>query len=266
MKARLRLRLLLKWLGLAACLLIVIAFAISTRRAVDWTSSNLDRQVALWLGQASYAWRPDSWRLEDDPYAWSPGWSIAEFAGRPKLGWWVTRSANKAWVSISFPLWMPFLLLAVATTVLWYRDRRLTRESIEKWKARLCPRQPKKMGIRLVAVCSLIHGVAVIPCLMVLSEVAEFFFVPGGTLSFDGTISSSTGSWEAALLFSIVTWVGTCLFLGTPVWGTIWAWLYVRLLNRLFRRMRLHCCSNCGYDLTGNVSGVCSECGKAVPA
>jgi hypothetical protein len=25
-------------------------------------------------------------------------------------------------------------------------------------------------------------------------------------------------------------------------------------------------CSNCGYNLTGNVSGICSECGTAIPA
>lgn len=27
------------------------------------------------------------------------------------------------------------------------------------------------------------------------------------------------------------------------------------------RRLPEHCCSNCGYNLTGNVSGVCPECG-----
>ena len=29
------------------------------------------------------------------------------------------------------------------------------------------------------------------------------------------------------------------------------------------RRMALGLCIACGYDLTGNVSGVCPECGKA---
>jgi multisubunit Na+/H+ antiporter MnhB subunit len=28
------------------------------------------------------------------------------------------------------------------------------------------------------------------------------------------------------------------------------------------RLLRTHCCLNCGYDLTGNVSGVCPECGE----
>jgi predicted RNA-binding Zn-ribbon protein involved in translation (DUF1610 family) len=30
------------------------------------------------------------------------------------------------------------------------------------------------------------------------------------------------------------------------------------------RRIRQHLCSACGYDLTGNTSGVCPECGRAV--
>ena len=32
---------------------------------------------------------------------------------------------------------------------------------------------------------------------------------------------------------------------------------------RLARRSRLGACKSCGYDLTGNVSGTCPECGKA---
>lgn len=263
MKIRLRLRLFLKWLGLAVCLLIAFAFAVSTRRAANWTSSNLERQVVLMHGQVGYGWRPDGWRLEDDPYAGSPGWIIAEYGGRPRLGWWITRSANRAWAGISFPLWMPFLLLSAPTAVLWYWDRRLTREAIEKWKVRLCPHQPKKMRVWLVVVCSLIHGIAAFPCLVVFCRVSEFFLVPSHGTSWPGAGGQNPAQ---AVIDGIFTWAGPCLFFGTPIWGAIWAWLYVRLLNRFFRRVRPHCCVNCGYDLTGNVSGVCSECGKAVPA
>jgi hypothetical protein len=30
------------------------------------------------------------------------------------------------------------------------------------------------------------------------------------------------------------------------------------------RRIPLNCCQGCGYDLMGNVSGVCPECGKRI--
>lgn len=33
---------------------------------------------------------------------------------------------------------------------------------------------------------------------------------------------------------------------------------------RRWRRRRKGCCVKCGYNLTGNVTGVCSECGEAV--
>ena len=54
---------------------------------------------------------------------------------------------------------------------------------------------------------------------------------------------------------------------GVPFWlpllltaiPTTWLW------HRDRRRIRPGCCLRCGYDLTGNTSGVCSECGLAKP-
>ena len=37
----------------------------------------------------------------------------------------------------------------------------------------------------------------------------------------------------------------------------------MKLLSRLRRRKRTGCCPICHYDLTGNTSGVCPECGTA---
>jgi hypothetical protein len=36
------------------------------------------------------------------------------------------------------------------------------------------------------------------------------------------------------------------------------------LIWRDRRRIPPHCCQHCGYNLTGNVSGTCPECGEAV--
>jgi len=42
--------------------------------------------------------------------------------------------------------------------------------------------------------------------------------------------------------------------------ATAWLW------HRDRRRIRPGCCLRCGYDLTGNTSGVCSECGEKATA
>ena len=55
-----------------------------------------------------------------------------------------------------------------------------------------------------------------------------------------------------------------------PLWpvGGFIVLLCVMRLRRVARRLRWHhrgCCARCGYDLTGNVSGICSECGRVTP-
>ncbi len=37
-----------------------------------------------------------------------------------------------------------------------------------------------------------------------------------------------------------------------------------RVLWRVLRDHGIPCCTSCGYDLTGNVSGICPECGEAL--
>lgn len=59
-------------------------------------------------------------------------------------------------------------------------------------------------------------------------------------------------------------WIG--LAIDAAVYAVLWfaivrALAYVRDWMRRHRRMRLGCCAHCGYDLKGNVSGVCPECG-----
>jgi hypothetical protein len=36
--------------------------------------------------------------------------------------------------------------------------------------------------------------------------------------------------------------------------------------DELLRKLSVHLCRQCGYDLTGNVTGVCPECGTAISA
>jgi hypothetical protein len=53
-----------------------------------------------------------------------------------------------------------------------------------------------------------------------------------------------------------------------PLWiPAVGAGIPTIMLWRADRRRRLRgCCRRCGYDLTGNVSGRCPECGTAIHA
>ena len=63
----------------------------------------------------------------------------------------------------------------------------------------------------------------------------------------------------------------TVASLWLPYWILVFALAILPLLWlwRRRRRMaleRVGCCATCGYNLTGNVSGICPECGKAISA
>jgi hypothetical protein len=62
--------------------------------------------------------------------------------------------------------------------------------------------------------------------------------------------------WELAIPY----WSGLLVSALYPLWSTY------RGPIRRWRHGRRGCCRKCGYDLTGNVSGVCPECGRAVAA
>ena len=49
-----------------------------------------------------------------------------------------------------------------------------------------------------------------------------------------------------------------------PVWRPAGYWLD-RPADRLRERLANGQCEHCGYDLTGNASGVCPECGRIKP-
>ena len=60
---------------------------------------------------------------------------------------------------------------------------------------------------------------------------------------------SDAGAIELVSLYA----VGFCL-----------TWVFLRRRLRRCRRLHSGCCSRCGYNLTGNTSGVCPECGTAI--
>ena len=72
-----------------------------------------------------------------------------------------------------------------------------------------------------------------------------------------GRVSARDGSPISMTIVCFPHWLLVILFAVLPV-----RWVFVGLL-RPRRRKQLGLCVQCGYDLTGNTSGACSECGKS---
>ena len=90
--------------------------------------------------------------------------------------------------------------------------------------------------------------------------------------------------WEASstpeqpsvdtILRSFVRWrwqwqTGKNIFIEIPMWLptvvlSLYLYIMIRRIARTHSRRRQNHCLNCGYNLQGNVSGRCSECGTAV--
>ena len=55
--------------------------------------------------------------------------------------------------------------------------------------------------------------------------------------------------------------LGLCVFVATIQFGVYWVHLPA---DQYAHRLANNLCLHCGYDLTGNVSGLCPECGSVV--
>lgn len=77
---------------------------------------------------------------------------------------------------------------------------------------------------------------------------------PSGLIA-DGASATMAG-WFLPQIVVLPIWLFALLFLV----------LTIHLIRRSRRRFPAGCCAKCGYDLTGNMSGVCPECGAAVCA
>lgn len=80
----------------------------------------------------------------------------------------------------------------------------------------------------------------------------------------------ASGFYSNATLFASVAALSMILFAAiAPVFQLVFSCAAV-IRNRLKAiaetraHMRAHLCRTCGYNLTGNVSGVCPECGTAI--
>jgi hypothetical protein len=197
-------------------------------------------------GAVSYGWVHD----EAPPRAeWKypprPGW---EWGASHSFGfeWWVSTGQSKYWRWLSVPLWMPFVAIALPTGILWYRDRRSTRAALRRVRGWMTPARPRKVTFGRVVIFCVLHAGADVLAMMLY-------------IWFCNVCQPRLGLIDDVLNYGL--FYG---FWGTPLFGVLWAWLWTRWQNRLFRGKPGHRCLDCGYDLTGNVSGRCPECGERV--
>jgi len=247
MRGRAALRIFVRWLLTILMLAGVAAHLYSARRCVDWTEPESRFGAGLSPGSLYYWWRPPGWKLSEDPFAASPGWSVTPYGDSPSVRWWTDVYQAKSYHGVAIPVWMPVLPVAVLAALAWFRDRACVRARWRKWLVWLTPTRPKRMGFWLVAGFCVVHVVALMACVWSFDILYGFFFYHRR----DDPVYAALERIAPLLLWS------------TPAWALLWAWLYVRTLNALLRRRPGVHCAACGYDLTGNVSGRCPECGCA---
>lgn len=246
----------LKWTGTVACLALATLFIVSTNRGVEWTSPGLHYKVGVLAGAAGGAWRPPGWIKETDPYAGWSGWCIATYRGG-RLTWWFNYQSHGRRRWFEFPLWIPSAILMLPTTLLWYRDRR--KLSVRDF-----------FGITFLALIGIQGGE-----LLYWDPQFEYTPINGGLIAW-GVCGLFV--WRSRHPFGLLDasrcagWMllGCSLTLPSKVdfavqtIGIVVALLGIVLASLFIKPREITgagLCENCGYNLTGNISGICPECG-----
>lgn len=138
MPRRQRIRRVLKWTGTIACILLATVFSAS--RWLEMAAGLQLRARILRFGVA----RGFLWADEINSREWASTWATAgqpfsdlastdlRMVTPPKTVWWRAPLLDPNpgppydWI-VYVPLWIPFLLLAIPTALLWRRERRRPR-------------------------------------------------------------------------------------------------------------------------------------------
>ncbi len=114
MKRQQRTRRVLKWAGLVVSILLVVAFPVSRWAAFGCTwgaEACCFSAGALLFFQAS--------RATSAPHGWVHRQSVT-----PRVCWLPGTTHGRMGAGFALPLWIPLVLIALPTSVLWWRDRR----------------------------------------------------------------------------------------------------------------------------------------------
>ncbi len=120
MKRRRPIRRILKWAGLAVCIFVFAAWVVSGRFRIEHIVrySDVSFDIAISRGNLLVAWgpfaRPSWFRNVTDFEEWHP-----HMGSSPRLDRY-----GKKGTHVVAPLWLLFLIVAVLTAALFYRDHR----------------------------------------------------------------------------------------------------------------------------------------------
>jgi len=143
-KHRRRIRRVLKWGGLGLSLLIAVAWSLSLLWRFSYCYADRFRSDGVWycsfdldVSEGVLATQHGSWGQREVGLVveWSPAWprwvaSHKTSTSPRKLVhfayiWGDANSGLLPYWWLILPLWMPFLLIALPTAFLWWRDRRV---------------------------------------------------------------------------------------------------------------------------------------------
>lgn len=243
-----------KWASALFTLVIFVVIAFSFGKQVKGSSADCSKFVEI-AGGGLTIWGPTTEAERLKVFAYGP----LEFGsshyppfpeGRPKFIWWIRIVRDSLWPGFQFPLWMPLVLSAALATWLFWLDRRATAQAWRRYRAWATPLARTRVSILRGFIFTIIHLAAV-------------FVITGAVLSLTGFFNRQ--SWFptlAAICRSSTNFPINVFTWPSPLWGLLWSYLVVRWQNKLLASYP-DSCHECGYNMTGNVSGRCPECGSA---
>ena len=108
----------------AGCVLLLIVDVASVWWSVSWTSQPQDRLVIVFAGQIAVLSGTNLINIYD------PGWYVYRLS-TPDIRWWPTiwipNPPAGPTISVGIPLWIPLVVVAIPTGLLWRRERKRPR-------------------------------------------------------------------------------------------------------------------------------------------
>ena len=123
MRRRSRTRRVLKWVGLALCVVLASTYALSGYR-LEWTQLDGGRTIRVMAGYVQYGWASGGIRYGRLLYRDGQRFRASRLPGWPVL-WWPPIDVFGSGGKVRVMLWVPLLVIAAPTALLWYRDRRI---------------------------------------------------------------------------------------------------------------------------------------------